>query len=88
METPSSVFVPKYHSATHIWLLIYVAGFVLLMTFPFIRNAMFPGEETWVGFYWGIGFGMAALYEGSKLVRAIEFGDEEMMVHLYMRGRK
>lgn len=88
METPSNTFVPKYHPATYIWLLIYVVGFVLLITFPIVRSSMFPGEENWVGIYWGIGFGIAALYEGSKLIRAIEFGDNEMSVHFRIRGQK
>lgn len=88
MQTPSILFVPKYTPGAYIWLAIYIAGFVLLMTSPFIRNALYPGEETWVGFYWGIAFGLAALYEGGKLIRAIEFGDDGMVLDRYLRGRK
>lgn len=88
MDTTSNTIIPKYYPATYIWLLFYVVGFVALMTFPFIRSAIFPGEEYWVGFYWGIGFGLAALYEGGKLIRVIEFGDDEIVLYRRLWGRK
>ena len=88
MQTPSNVFIPKYTPGVYIWLAIYIAGFVLLMASPFIRRVLYPGEETWVAFYWGIGFGIAALYEGGKLIRAVEFGDDELILDRFLRGRK
>ena len=88
METRSNTFIPKYYLATYIWLFAYTVGFVFLIAFSILRSSSPSGEGYWVGIYWGVGFGVAALYEGSKLIKAIEFNDNEMVVQYHVRGRK
>jgi hypothetical protein len=88
METPASTFIPKYYLATYIWLSAYVVGFIFLLVFSILTSSLPSGEINWAGIYWGAGFGVAALYEGSKLIKEFKFDDNEMAVHYYVKGGK
>lgn len=88
MRQSSIAFIPKYYPATYIWLLIYFGGFILLIAYSLIISTLPVAEGNWRGIYWGIGFGVAALYEGGKLIKAVEFNENEIVVHYFIRKQK
>jgi hypothetical protein len=87
METPSSIFTPKYTPVAYIVIFACFGVFVFLVAAWIIRRTLLPGEDNWVAIYWGVAFGLTGLYEGSKLIKVIEFHTNEMTVQ-YHFGRK
>lgn len=88
METPSKTFIPKYFSVTYIWIFTCLGGCLFLAVFSIFRSAPLYDEWEFKGILGSMLFGLTAFYEYSKLVKAIEFNDNAMVVHFRMQMRK
>ena len=88
MEIPSHDFIPKYTPAVYLFLLACIVAFLFFMASSIFISTLPFSEGSWKGVYWGVAFGITALYEGSKLIKAIEFDDLEMVVRYRFRRQK
>jgi len=83
METQSNIFIPKYLFTAYLKALIFVGFFVYLL-FTAIQREKFDWSEILFAFLWGF----VSFLNLKNIVKKIEFGHQNMVVHFYVLGEK